>query len=310
MRYRNTLPALLALSIAAAPALAQAPCFSPHTFNEIFNQSPRPNALVLLVGTPGDTAEYWESTVWSDPELCAWLKQRNMALVLADATADAGLLWLLDIQRTPAAIVFDVSEERARRYGGSSADSAESIIEWIEGAFSGESIADQLAAKLKENPNDFETRFELISELNRSGEDARVFEQYCWLMLNADTWKAAADEQEGSPSSDAEFQLGIIWLISGMRENADLWTEENWSRAISAGFRAPPTTKDAIKLAALRAPILELRKELEARAKAGTASPLDKVALQALTIDQNDLRKLISDLTHKAYPADEAQTNP
>lgn len=300
--------ASLAASAAAVPVARAAPdlpIISELSFDEAVAQHQTSTALILLVATEQYTAEDWERSVWNQPELTDYITGRRIPVVYADTTADAAAVWLLEVDRLPAAIYFSNGVERGRRYGLDGRDTAaDTMVRWLEATRRGSSLSKELRRQIEENPDNMQLRSELIHELNTEGDGAGVTEQICWLLNHSDIYHQTVQAEQDY--SEDRFRTGVLHFVGGLLERVgntlsqvfhSVRPEDRWQQ-LEARLNRPvgPQTNAENENARSLAHILELQQTLAARVANDTASDLDRFVLNALNASEDELSDMFDNL--------------
>lgn len=304
-------PAGVVPIVQAAPDL---PIISDLSFDQAVAQHTTSTALILLVATEQFTAEDWERSVWNRPELTDYITGRRIPVVYADTTTDAAAVWLLEVDRLPAAIYFSNGVEKGRRYGLDGRDNAaDTMVRWLEATRRGSSLSKELRRQIEEDPDNIQLRSELIEELQTEGNNAGAIEQICWLFDHNDA-TFEASKAEGGSSEDL-FRTGILFYIGGMLERVGTtitgdpfadWPEDRWEQ-LDAWLRRPDPDErnDEKQHRRSLGYILELQRTLAARSANGSASERDRFILNALNASKAELGAMYEELQ-----ATDPSTNP
>lgn len=285
--------------LAAAPDL---PVFAEASLDEAVLRSWPGSAMVLVVAGDEYTPADWARSEWADPDLTAFFDERRIPVVYADRDEHRAAVWLLDVERLPAVIIFIGGEEKARRYGFRQGEAAD-LTAWYELVASGTTPAEQLRQRIAADPDNAILRAELMHELNRSGDTAGVRTQVAWLLAHPDR----IDDAQDHPATEHDARCALLWFVGALREPINLWggdappidpsdarpSTRTWDDVErlagepDAGGKAARSTRHAARLA------LDLRKTLEARVAQTTASERHRFVLKALTAPAEDFRAML-----------------
>lgn len=298
--------------VAAVSAVApDLPVFADATLDEAVRRGWPSGSMILVVDNGETTAEEWDHSPWSEPSLVEHLRERRVRVVYANSQEQRAVAWMLDLDRTPAAILYLGGEERARRYGARHGEAAATeLIEWFEAVRGGSSPADRLRERIAKDPTNAALRWALIRVLNISGELLEEYTEIVWFLKNPDHW---AGMKAGS-RTEADARAGLLWIIASLREKLGYSgvyaddsgqgprqrdTAEIWAY-IERIDALPTDDDDRFRLERhLNRLALEVRDALRARIADGSASGLDRFVLDALGASSDEFQNIADGVTEE-----------
>jgi len=298
------------LILTATLALAEPPniaTLSDLTIDQAFanEQSINNNyGLVILADEHPLYPESWERSVWNDETFAQQLKDRKIMVVYISRDSDPAIYSLLNPRSSPAVYFWNFGAIQSSRFGHSSSDTPEKLLEWTRLARQGSSFSKEIINQLKETPNDFKLRFELIKELYREKNYDTYFEQICWVFEHNEAWhqyeinhELFDPEQYSDP--ETHTRAAVIQYTNWFREQlklnihtkskrSDADQIDGWDQAIKATDLRLLTTE----LDYARDTIVVLRRTLESKRDNNTATDRDLFILKALTAEGEEARAL------------------
>lgn len=290
---------VVSLPAAVGPDL---PIFENVTLDEAIRRNWHSNMMVIVVANSQFTQKDWEHSAWAQPKLVDYLRDRRIRVVYADNDADRAAVWLLDIRSMPAVFVSSTGREQlSRRYFGRNGEpGADEMIDFLEALRSGTSLAERIRTRLGKDPDNAALRWELIRELQSTGDEEGAYTEIAWLLQNPD--KHAYDGPD-HVLTETQARATLLWIIGSLREKQALWYPDHTNdpqekpEAVWENLRRrtewPVYDRHGSMRVHLARLTVETRAVLEGRIEAGTASERDQFIFDALTGSLAKFRTLL-----------------
>lgn len=306
----------LILTSAAFPAIAGQPawdCLYDGSFEQAIQEQPL-NPIILVLNDTRLDYVYWNQWAFQTPEVQDWIARRRIRVVFEDVHENSTLSFLVRPSLLPAVVVFDTGgREIGRRYGYRSSDTPEVFIEWAD-SLHGVPLHIALSQQLEDEPTNTELRSRVIDELGRAGLEYEQYEHFAWMLDHNARFAeftrnpVLAGNENAEEPRERDIRHGLLWLASSMREKVgylahDGYDPRDGSARVPAisGWQAAASLVDSEPVyqhpfrgdrRKLYTPIVHLRRSLEARRDAGTATERDLFVLTALTGTKGELLDL------------------
>ena len=279
-------------------------CLDDTDMRDIIDETAWEHQPVLLILDDAKTQpEDWKSSVWNDPQLCAFMSKNNIRFVWADPDIDN---YYFDMMKAHGELVIRYWDARSfmsiQRYGLSRFDTAESTIEWLEAALSGSSLIHEMFEELRANPEDIALRWKTHTELCRQAPRAGEWQRGLLPLLRDDEgWFVFMQKEFGL--DEQSFRSHIVELIAHFRQGSYLFEPEETTRD-SAGWESAMSYVDNHRTitwgkgAAHKIDAVRFRRELESQIADGTATDRDRFILNALTAEGEEWQALVEQYSY------------
>ncbi|TVQ29964.1 MAG: thioredoxin [Phycisphaeraceae bacterium] len=210
--------AMIARTPAAALALDDAPAPSPFrsmNYDEALAAAAESDTPLLVYATAVwcGPCRIMEQTTWVDERVVERLRDSMVAIKL-DVDEEPETARKLAVRAMPTMIVFVDGEEFDRKVG---LQTAEQMLEWLDGVERGERGVDALRRRIAEHEQrdvDIEARLTLAQELLVAGDHEHSTREYVWL------WRNMLDHDPAYTGVRVSFMASSMKELSEMHEPA------------------------------------------------------------------------------------------
>ena len=297
---------ILNLTLTTTFALGPAPeiaCLSDQSINELTKLNHQ-NYILLYTGN-ATNPEHWDASIWNDPAFVAYLNATNIPVI--HTTRHPNSYYTNPIRPTELPVFFfyhdgEITTKRAG-FEPATEETRADYINWINAAKSTKPLSQSFVAQLKDDPNNFKLRFQLLDELENESNLGAYYEQICWIFEHNEAWHQYEINHELFDTSlypDPELytRASVIQYTYQPRKRLNLRLRssiDGWDQAIQQSEQSLLTTD----YDRARAAFVKLRQTLESRRDNNTATDRDLFILKALTAEGEEWKQLLKE--HKPY---------
>jgi len=288
-------------ALATPPNLA---CLSNLTKEQALSQSNTQDSIVLFAGDTPET-NAWSTSIWDDPAFAAHLKASNITVV--NTTEHPSNYYANPIRPTelPAFFYYHQGKITTKRSGlpPATEETRADYINWINAAKSAAPLSQHFIAQLKDDPDNFKLRFQLLDEFENESNLAAYYQQICWIFDHNEPWHQYEInhdlfDPDLYPDPELYTRAAVIQYTHQPRKRLNLRQRnsiDGWNQAIQESDQALLATD----YDRARAAFVNLRQTLEARRDTNTATDRDLFILHALTAEGEEWQQLVKE--HKPY---------